>query len=119
MRVRFPFCLTLSVRMTVIMTVVVAMSMILPVLRRRRLRGCVPTEVMVVMSMRGSGDDWFRDASLFPQLGLGRHLVVIFSASSLLMGHEPLERRLVHVARERHLRVFHAQRSRILRLFGH
>ena len=74
MRLRFPFCLTLLLRMTVPMRMTVipamamVMSMILPVLRRCRLGGCVPTEVMVVMPMRGSGDDRFRDASLFPQL---------------------------------------------------
>jgi len=107
--------MTIPMRMPVIMPVAVVMTMF--VLWRCRLRGCVPTEVMVVVLMRGSGDDWFRDASLFPQLCPGRHLVVIFSASSLLVGHESFERRFVHVAREWHLRVFHAQRSRILRLF--
>jgi hypothetical protein len=114
MRMRLSFCLTLPVGMTVPLR----MPVVFPIFGCCRLRGRVLAEVMMVMSMGRRGDNRFRNAPLFPDLSLGRHLVVVFSASSLLVGHEPFERRLIHVAGERHLWVFHAQWSRVLWLFS-
>ena len=83
---------------TVIVTVVMAVSMIVTVLLVGLLRGSVPTEMVVIVPVRGWGNDRFRNATLFVQFGFRRHFVVVLSAASLFMSDKAFERWFVHMA---------------------
>jgi hypothetical protein len=98
-------------RVTVIVTMIVAVVMSMAVVLGCVLRGPVPTEMVVVMAMRRRSDDWLRYPTFFTKFRRRRSLIVVFRAASHFVSNEPFERRLVHVTGKRNLRVFHAQRA--------
>src|SRR5581483_8111349 len=75
-------------------------------------------EVVVIMTMSRRCNHWLRYAALLAKFSRRCLLIVVFCAASSHMSNEAFQRRLVHMARKRHLRIFHAQGTRVLRMVG-
>jgi hypothetical protein len=75
-------------------------------------------EVVVIMTMSWRRNHWLRYAALLAEFSCRCLFIVIFCAASSHMRNETLQRWFVHMARKRHLRIFHAQGTRVLRMFG-
>src|SRR3954470_3739008 len=78
----------------------------------------VAAEVMI-MTVGRRCDHWLGNPPLFTHFCLPCHFIVVFVAQPLRMSREALQRRLIHVARERNRGIAHAQRTRITRLLAH
>ena len=86
----FPLLVAVAMTMRVLvsMAVVVAFG----------LSRSMTAKVVMVMPMGWRCDGRLRNATLFANLRLLRHCIVVFVATPLGMGHESFQRGLIHVA---------------------